>query len=166
MFKWSVVIATPVLMLAACGDNAETPGDTGETEATAPAIATDMESPVDTPFCYFTAAEADTPLTGPEARYVFVTDTGASVYHGYAKLNGEVTELNEVEAGFGANMETRRYFSEDKQVELEVLLVDETGGEAAAGDTIPYSGSVRVTYPAEGEAVKVRGACRAEAEPQ
>lgn len=138
--------------LAACGDNnADDDPSVTPTPADAPAIAADMEMPVDTPFCSFIADGPD----GADETYVFVTDFGESVYHGYAKLDGEVTRLTEVEAGFGAGMETRRYVDDTESVELEVILLDENVDEAIAR----YTGSVRVIYPVEGNAVKFYGEC-------
>ncbi|WP_300395708.1 hypothetical protein [Henriciella sp.] len=147
-----IMMSSLVLGLAACGGNGPDEGET-EPEATAPTIATDMESPVEDPFCAFTAENTDT--SGEGGSYVFVTSMGDAVYHGYAKLDGEVTRLTEVEAGFGAGMETRRYVTEDDSVELEVILLDPRDGQAES----EHSGSVRVIYPVEGDAVKFYGEC-------
>lgn len=141
------------LMLAACGDAPVTPP---ETEPAAPVIAADMVNPVEDPFCAFIAENADT--SGEETPYVFVTSIGDSIYHGYAKLDGTVRKLTEIEAGFGAALETRRYVTEDDSVELEVILL--TGQESPTATE--YTGSVRVIYPVEGEAVKFYGECQAE----
>lgn len=141
-----------VLAVAACGDRPDAPGEPAP--ATAPVIGSDMERPVEDPFCTFTADNGAT--SGETPHYVFATSLGDSVYHGYAKLDGEVRKLTEVEAGFGAGMETRRYVSEDDSVELEVILLNEQEGQTAT----TYTGSIRVIYPVEGEAVKFYGECR------
>lgn len=157
MKRLSLLLVIPAMLVSACGDGGQAPKDEGSKTRTAPTIATDMESPVEDPFCYF-AAEGAEPLTGDAARYVFVTKTGKSVYQGYASLDGEVTKLTEVEAGFGAGMETRRFVSGDDSVELEVILLEAGEDEVATS----YTGSVRVIYPVEGEAVKFYGECRHE----
>ena len=141
------------LMLAACGEGPATPP---ETAPAAPVIATDMVNPVEDPFCTFTAENAET--SGEEIPYVFVTSIGDSVYHGYAKLDDTVRELTEIEAGFGAGLETRRYVTDDDSIELEVILLTEQERPTAT----EYTGSVRVIYPVEGEAVKFYGECQAE----
>ena len=141
------------LMLAACGEDPVAPP---EVEPAAPVIATDMVNPVEDPFCAFIAENADT--SGEEIPYVFVTSIGDSVYHGYAKLDGTVRELTEIEAGFGAGLETRRYVTDDDSIELEVILLTEQERPTAT----EYTGSVRVIYPVEGEAVKFYGECQAE----
>ena len=144
-----------LLTLAACGDGpADAPSGTPSPDA--PTIATDMESPVERPFCTFTAENAAIPAGSDTPPYVFVTAMGDSVYNGYAKLDGAVEKLIEVEAGFGAGMETRRYVSEDDSVELEVILLDAQEGQM----TTEYTGSVRVIYPVEGPAVKFYGECQ------
>ncbi len=142
------------LTVVSCGggDDTATDGATEPaSEASAPMIGTDMEMPVDTPFCSFSAEPGS---------YVFVTDFGESVYHGYAKLDGTVTKLTEVEAGFGAGMETRRYVDGTENVELEVILLDQD----VDAEQARYTGSVRVIYPVEGEAVKFEGECVAAGE--
>ncbi|MEM5516844.1 hypothetical protein WNY37_07770 [Henriciella sp. AS95] len=141
-----------LLAAASCsgGGSDETATGAGETAEPAPVIAADMAMPVDEPFCAF-SAEGST----PDGNYVFVTSLGDSVYHGYAKLDGDVTKLTEVEAGFGAGIETRRYVNDDESVELEVILLE--AGETDAG--VSYTGSVRPIFPAEGDAVKFEGAC-------
>ena len=161
MIRLATLSSVCLVALAACGGGDEA-GETAAPEAMAPEIGTAMESPVAEPFCYFVQENAGTPLTGPDARYVFVTDVGESVYHGYAKLDGEVQQLTEVEAGFGAGMETRRYVSEEEDVELEVILLDDGETEDAAR----YTGSVRVIYPVEGKAVKFYGECGLQDEAQ
>lgn len=152
-----VLGAAALGLLAACGD---TPPADPVSEPEAPTIGTDMQRPVDDPFCYFFAEGSDTSQSGEDANYVFVTAMGDSVYHGYAKLEGEVRQLTEIEAGFGAGMETRRYVTEDDSVELEVILLDEQEGATAS----TYTGSVRVIYPVEGDAVKFYGECRYQGE--
>lgn len=150
--RLAAIAALTLTGVAACGGEPDAPEDA--TSATAPSIASDMTLPVEDPFCAFTADNAA--MDGETTPYVFVTAMGDSVYHGYAKLDGEVTRLTEVEAGFGAGMETRRFVTEDDSVELEVILLDQQEGEEAA----EYTGSVRVIYPVEGEAVKFYGECR------
>ena len=152
----AILLGAGAVLLSACG-NGEPEGAAEESPATAPAIATDMASPVDSPFCYF-AAEGKEPLTGANARYVFATKVGETVYNGYAKLDGEVAKLTEVETGFGAGMETRRFVTDDDSVELELIMLE--AGESE--DATSYTGSVRVIYPVEGEAVKFYGECRHE----
>lgn len=143
------------LTLAACGDAPEAPE--GDSAPDAPTIATDMQMPVDDPFCYFFPENSDRAQSGANARYVFVTAMGDAVYNGYARLDGEVRKLTEIEAGFGAGMETRRYVTEDDSIELEVILLDAREGQMST----EYTGSVRTIYPVEGEAVKFYGECRA-----
>ncbi|MGB3625402.1 MAG: hypothetical protein WA989_06235 [Henriciella sp.] len=151
------LVSVLALGLAGCGTGTDENERGSERPAAieAPVIGTDMPMPVDDPFCTFTAdAEAGAPP------YVFVTQIGESIYYGYAELDGEVTRLTEVEAGFGAGIETRRYVTEDEGAELEVILL-ETGAEA---ERITYSGSVRAIFPVEGAAVKFIGECRAAGE--
>lgn len=151
-----VFLAVPLLVLSACGggDDKRPARDGG---AAAPSIGINMKSPVEDPLCYFVAdTGSPIPVTGPDARYVFVTEMSGSGYRGHATLDGVVTALEEVEAGFGAGMETRRYVNDASGVELEVILLDEVETEAS----LRYKGSVRVIYPVEGEAVKFYGECR------
>ena len=150
--RFAAITALSVLAVAACGDGPDAPDEPAPPMA--PTIAADMERPAEDLFCTFTAENAAT--SGGTAHYVFATSLGDSVYHGYAKLDGEVRKLTEVEAGFGAGMETRRYVSEDDSVELEVILLNEQEGQTAT----TYTGSIRVIYPVEGEAVKFYGECR------
>ena len=156
MYKRQVFLLLPVLVLSACGggdDKRPAPDES----AAAPSIGINMKSPVEDPLCYFVAdTGSPIPVTGPDARYVFVTEMSGSGYRGHAALDGVVTALEEVEAGFGAGMETRRYVNDASGVELEVILLDEVETEAS----LRYKGSVRVIYPVEGEAVKFYGECR------
>jgi hypothetical protein len=140
-----------LLALTACGGDPASDGETApSTTAPAPVIGADMELPVEDPFCTFTAEGG-----APEGGYVFVTSVGESVYHGYARLDGETTRLTEVEAGFGAGIETRRYVTDDESVELEVILLEAGESEEA----VSYTGSVRSIFPVEGDAVKFEGRC-------
>ena len=147
-------LALGLLVLAACSnESAELDREPVVDPQDLPVIGTDLAAPVDNPFCAFVPADAENDDTGP---YVLVTSIGDNAYHGYVSLDGETVKLTEVEAGFGAGMETRRFVDEDESLELEAILLD--GGDV--DDRAVYTGSIRVIYPAEGEAVKFKGGCR------
>lgn len=148
-------LAATGLMLAACGNPPADPANEPD-EGQVPSIGADMAMPTDKPFCVFVREDHTGPLTSEAARYVLVTEVGTSVYHAYLELDGEVTRLVEVEAGFGGGIETRRYANEGETREFEVILLEQNPDT----DEQPlYTGSVRQIYPVEGEAVKFRGEC-------
>ena len=147
-------VTLALVMLAACSnERAEMDGEPAMDPQDLPVIGTDLVAPMDNAFCAFVPADAENDDTGP---YVLVTTVGDNAYHGYVSLDGEAVKLTEVEAGFGAGMETRRFVDEDESLELEAILLD--GGDV--DDRAVYTGSIRVIYPAEGEAVKFKGGCR------
>lgn len=147
----SLILACGVL-LAACGNGEPAArGNGGDSAPQVPVIGTDMAMPVDSPFCSFSAETDETGDT-----FIFVNEIGENAYHGYAKLNGVVEKLTEVEASFGAGMETRRFVDDDESVELEVILI-----ETQVTDTLAeYTGSIRVIHPLEGDAIRLKGTCR------
>ena len=152
--RLTALIAAAGLATACGGGDAPGTDKTGGGDtAGVPVIGTAMAMPVDNPFCSFAAAGGD---GGPQDAWVLVNEIGQNAYQGYVELDGEVEKLTEVEASFGAGMETRRFVDDDESVELELILLDDGMTDTAA----QYTGSIRVIHPAEGEAVRLTGACR------
>ncbi|MEQ9314467.1 MAG: hypothetical protein RLN72_01370 [Henriciella sp.] len=143
-------------ILAACGDGPADPANE-PTQSEVPSIGADMAMPTDKPFCVFVREDHTGPLMGEGVGYVLVTELGEGSYHGYATLDGAVTKMTEIEAGFGAGIETRRYETPDAGRELEVILLEQNPD---TNDPPQYTGSIRQIFPVEGEAVKFRGECQ------
>lgn len=150
--RLTALIAAAGLVTACGGSDAPETEKTGGDTAGVPAIGTEMAMPVEDPFCSFAAVGGD----GPQDAWVLVNQIGQNAYHGYVDLDGSVEKLTEVESSFGAGMETRRFVDDDESVELELILLDAGMTDTAA----QYTGSIRVIHPAEGEAVRLTGACR------